>query len=110
MKGSAIIGLLLIAVLASAVPLSAHDKYRIIGTVAKITATQIDVKQIKDRSIVEIDIDKATKITRDKKAVALSQIKVGSSVVVEALGDDIFDLQALEIRLVPAIPSDRKPK
>jgi len=105
-----VIGLLFAATLTCATGLSAHDEYRIIGTVAKITAAQIDVKQIKDGKIVEIDIDKQTKVTRDKKPVAFNQIKVGGSVVVEALGDSILDLQALEIRLVPAIPPAQKPQ
>jgi len=100
----------MLALTLGATSLAAHDEYRIIGTVAKITATRIDVKQIKDGKIIEIDIDKQTKVTRDKKAVAFSQIKVGGSVVVEALGDSILDLQALEIRLVPAIPSTQKPR
>src|SRR4051812_40946906 len=107
---NAVIGLLLAATLAWATPVSAHDKYRVVGTVAKISAIQIDVKQISDGKIVEIDIDKQTKVTRDQKPVAFNQIKVGGSVVVEALGDSILDLQALEIRLVPAIPTTAKPK
>jgi hypothetical protein len=107
---SSVVGVLFAAMLACSMPLSAHDKYRIVGTVAKITATQIDVKQIKDGTLVEIDVDKQTRVTRDKKLAAFSQIKVGGSVVVEALGDSILDLQALEIRLVPAIPSAGKPK
>jgi len=109
MKNS-VIGVLFAATLACATPLGAHDEYRIVGTVAKITATQIDIKQIKDGKIVEIDVDKQTKVTRDKKPVAFTQIKVGGSVVVEAYGDSILDLLALEIRLVPAIPSTAKPK
>lgn len=87
---------------------SAHDEYRIIGAVSKITATQIDVKQIKDGKIIEIDIDQQTKVTRDKKPAAVRDIKVGGSVVVEALGDSILDLLALEIRLVPPIPATKK--
>ena len=102
--------LTVLALALGATSLAAHDEYRIIGTVSKITATQIDVKQIKDGKIIEIDIDKQTKVTRDKKPAAFSQIKVGGSVVVEALGDSILDLQALEIRLVPAIQSTQKPK
>jgi|SRR5215203_5950158 len=106
---SSVIGLLFAAVFACAT-LSAHDEYRIVGTVAKISATQIDIKQIKDGKIVEIDIDKQTKVTRDKKPTTFNQIKVGGSVVVEAYGDSILDLLALEIRLVPAIPATVKPK
>jgi len=110
MKSSVIGVVLFTAALACPTGLSAHDAYRIVGTVAKISATQIDVKQIKDGTIVEIDIDKKTKVTRDKKPAPFNQIKVGGSVVVEAYGDSILDLLALEIRLVPAIPPTQKPK
>lgn len=89
-------------------PAAAHDEYRIIGTVSKITATQIDVKQVKDGKVIEIDLDQQTKFTRDKKPVAASTVKVGQSVVVDALGDTILDLLALEVRLVPAIPTTKK--
>ena len=84
---------------------SAHYKFRIVGTVTKITAEEIAVKQIKDGVVVEMDHDKKTKITRDNQPVGRDQIKVGSSVVIDALGDDIFDLTATEIRRVPAIPA-----
>ena len=86
---------------------SAHYKFRIVGTVTKITAEEIAVKQVKDGVVVEMDHDKKTKITRDKKTVGRDQIKVGDSVVIDALGDDIFDLTATEIRLVPAIPAKK---
>jgi hypothetical protein len=97
-------------VMCSAATLSAHDEYRIIGTVVKITATQIDVKQMKDGKTIRIVVDKQTKVTKDKKPAAFNQIKAGGSVVVEALGDSLSDLQALEIRLVPAIAATQKPK
>jgi hypothetical protein len=89
-------------------PLNAHDPYRIIGTVTKIAADQIDVKQVKDGKIIEIDINKQTKVTRDKKRAAMKEVKIGGSVVVEALGDSILDLLAIEIRLVPPIPTTKK--
>ena len=89
--------------------MSTHYKFRIVGTVTKITADEIAVKQVKDEVVVEMDIDKATKVLRDGKGVARDQIKVGGSVVIDALGDDILDLVAQEIRLVPAIPSAKKP-
>jgi hypothetical protein len=94
--------------IACSVPLIAHDEYRIIGTVTKITADQIDVKQVKDGKVIEIDINKQTKVTRDKKPATMNELKVGGSVVVEALGDSILDLTALEIRLVPTIPTTKK--
>ena len=83
----------------------AHEKYRVVGTVTKITAKLIDVKQVSNGTIVQIDVTKQTKVMRDKKPVPFNEIKVGSSVVVDGLGDDIFGLEAVEIRLVPDIPS-----
>jgi hypothetical protein len=94
----------------SAAPLAAHDRYRIVGTVTKITADEITVKQVKDNALVEMDHDQNTKVTRDNKRAKLSDVKVGSSVVIDALGDSILDLVVLEIRLVPAIPGVKKPK
>jgi hypothetical protein len=107
---------LLIAAVVSAVltlsasSLAAHERYRIIGTVTKLTADEITVKQAKDNALVEMDIDQNTKVTRDGKAAKIADVKVGGSIVVEALGDSILDLVVLEIRLVPAIPSTKKPK
>ena len=99
-----LLAVLVTVTLIGTVSLRAHYEFRIVGTVVKLTAAQIDVKQIKDGKIVEIDVDQKTKVTKDKKPAAYAQIKVGASVVVEALGDSILDLAAIEIRLVPAIP------
>ena len=89
--------------LAAGAPAAAHYKFRIVGTVTKLAADEIAVRQVKDNAIVEMDLDKDTKVSRDGKAVSRSQIKVGGSVVIDALGDDIFSLTATEIRLVPPI-------
>jgi hypothetical protein len=97
-------GLALVLFAALTTTAGAHYAFRFVGTVKKISATQIDVSQVKDAAVFTIDIDKKTKITRDQKPVGLEQIKVGSSVVIDALGDEIFDTTATEIRLVPAIP------
>ncbi len=93
--------LVLLMTVAAAPVLAAHDEFRIIGTVTKVTSKAIAVKQ-KDGKVVEMDMDKQTKFTRDKKPVKLSDVKVGGSVVVDALGDSILDLTVIEVRLVPA--------
>ena len=100
---------LLITTICLAAPLSAHDRYRIIGTVTKITADEITVKQAKDSTLVEMDHDNKTKVTRDGKAAKITDVKIGSTVVIDALGDSILDLLVLEIRLVPPIPATKKP-
>jgi hypothetical protein len=87
---------------------SAHDEFRIIGTLTRVQEHQIDVKQ-KDSRTVSIAVNKETLITRDKKKVPASELKTGRSVVVDALGDDLTDLVALEVRIVPDItPSGSK--
>jgi hypothetical protein len=82
--------------------ISAHDEFRIIGTLTRVQSHQIDVKQ-KDNKTFYIKVDKNTLVTRDKKEVPVSELKNGRSVVVQALGDDETDLLALEVRLVPDI-------
>ena len=91
-----------LAILTLTAVLSAHDEYRVIGTATKLTATSLDVKQTKDGKIVSMKMDKQTIVTRDKKTVDRSELKVGASVVVDALGDSLKDLLVLEVRLVPA--------
>jgi len=53
--------------------------------------------------LMTIYVDKKTKVSRDKKPVAIAALKVGQSVVVDAYGDDESDLLALDIRIVPPI-------
>lgn len=85
-------------VLLGAMPLSAHEKFRIVGTVLKVQATQVDVKAA-DGQTYEIDMDAKTRVTRNKKSVAKSELRAGRRVVVDALGHDMFDLVAVEIQL-----------
>ena len=103
------IALTIAAAFAASVGLHAHERYRIVGTVTQVASDQITVKQVKDNALIEMDIDQNTKVTRNGKAAKLADVKVGGSVVIEALGDSILDLIVLEIRLVPAIPSTKKP-
>lgn len=89
-----------VSVLALTAPLFAHDDYRIIGTVLVVTQSKLDVKQ-KDGKTVSIKTSEATLVTRDKKKVPRTEVKAGGSVVVDARGDDLADLTAVEIKLVP---------
>jgi len=94
--------LLFTAVVVAGAPLLAHEHFRIIGTVTKLESREIDVKN-KDGKTTSMSIDKQTKATRDKAKVPITEVKVGQSVVVDAYGDDEFDLLAVEVRIVPAI-------
>jgi len=42
------------------------------------------------------------------KTVPRTELKAGLSVVVDALGDDLTDVVALEVRIVPAISTGQK--
>ena len=100
----------LLSAILLATPAVAHDHYRIIGTVRKITADEIAVKQNKDNAVVEMDHDKNTAVVLlNKKPGTITDVKVGTTVVIDGYGDDIFDLLALEIRIVPPIAPARKP-
>jgi len=85
-------------VLLAAMHPSAHEKFRIVGTVVRVQAAQLDVKAA-DGQTYEIDMDAKTRVTRNRKRVAASELKTGRSVVVDALGHDMFDLVAVEVQL-----------
>ena len=89
------------AMLLAAVPASAHDDYRIIGTVVKFSSGTLDVKQSKDGHTISMKTDQATLVTRDKKKVSPAELKTGTHVVVDATGDSLNDLVVLEVRIVP---------
>jgi len=81
--------------------LSAHENYRIIGTVTAVTAEKLAVKQTKDGKTISMFMDKTSKVTRDKKKIAASELKAGLHVVVDAHGDSMDDLDVVEVRIVP---------
>ena len=82
-------------------PALAHDDYRIIGTITRVTGTALDVKQTKDGKTIAMKTDSATLVTRDKKKVERAELKTCLHVVVDARGDSLEDLVVLEVRLVP---------
>lgn len=81
------------AIVSMAAAASAHENFRIVGTIVKVRATQVDVK------LYEIDIDDKTIVTRDKQKVAASEMQAGRDVVVVAVGHDMFDLVAADVQL-----------
>ena len=78
----------------------AHEKFKIVGSVAGLKKNEIAVKAI-DGATYEIDMDDGAVITdRNHKKIDRSHLKVGASVVVLAHGHDMFELEAFEIQLV----------
>jgi len=100
----------LLIALASAAPLSAHVTFRVIGTIAKVTATRLDVTN-KDARTYSMDLTRRTVIRRlkEEKKLPISALKPGQTVVVDAFNayaeddDDDSELEALDIRIVPPI-------
>lgn len=78
--------------------LSAHEKFKIVGAIVKVQATQIDVKAV-DGATYEIDMDDTTQVMRELKKVPRSELRPGQRVIVDALGHDMFDLQAVLVTL-----------
>lgn len=96
----------LAALMLSVASLSAHDNYRIIGTVVKLAGTTLEVKQTKDGKVVDMEMTKTSRVTKDKKKVTSAELKAGIHVVVDARGDSSLDLDIVEVRIVP--PPARK--
>lgn len=92
----------IVGMMLSVAPAWAHDDYRIIGTVLKVSGGKLDVKQTKDGKTISMKTDAATLVTRDKKKVSSAELKTGTNVVVDARGDSLQDLVVLEVRIVPA--------
>jgi hypothetical protein len=102
--------LLLALLFLGAARLFAHDEFRFIGTVARMEGAQLQVKT-GDGDTIPMKVNSSTYIHRDKDEAKLpvTELKAGISVVVDALGDDLTDLLALEVRIVPPI-APAKPK
>ena len=77
----------------------AHEKFKIVGTVVKVHADQLDVKAV-DGALYEIDFPDSTPVMRNVKKVARTELKPGVKVIVNALGHDMFDLEATDVQLV----------
>ena len=90
--------LLLVLTLAAPAGLQAHEKFKIVGAIVKVHATQLDVKAV-DGATYEIDMNDSTQVMRDLKKVPQSELRAGQRVVVEALGHDMFDLMAALVQL-----------
>ena len=84
-----IIAIGIIAMMLAGAPAWAHDEYRIIGTVLKVSAGKLDVKQTKDGKTMSMKTDRETIVTRDKKKLSNTELKAGTNVVVDAQGDSL---------------------
>ena len=92
-----IVSVALVAVMSTV--LIAHEKFKIVGTVAALKTDEIAVKAI-DGATYEIDFtDTAVVTDKNHKKIDRAKLRVGEKVVVLALGHDQFDLEAYEVQL-----------
>jgi hypothetical protein len=86
--------------------LAAHDEFRFVGTVVRLELARnrfsMKFKEADGREeTVQVAFTAKTEVTRDKKSVARAELKPGVHVVVDALGDDYDNLEAVAVRIVP---------
>jgi hypothetical protein len=77
---------------------AAHEKFKIVGTVARVHAEQLDVKSV-DGSTYEMDMFDSVAVFRNNRKVAKSELKPGVKVTVNAMGHDFFDLEVVEVHI-----------
>ena len=80
----------------------AHEEFRVIGTLVTHTETMIEVAA-RDGATRTIKVDRQTVVTQDAQSREVSALEDGMTLVVDAYGDTMDDLLALEIRIVPPI-------
>jgi hypothetical protein len=78
----------------------AHEEFRVMGTISGKAGSVVTVKT-RDGSVARITLEKTTAITRDKAPIAAAALKTGSYVVVDGIGDDLSELTAVQVRVVP---------
>jgi len=76
----------------------AHEKFKIVGTVVKVHAEQLDVKAV-DGSTYEMDMFDSAPVFRQNRTVSRSELRPGVKVTVNALGHDMFDLEVVEVHI-----------
>ena len=81
----------------------AHDEFRIIGTITGVKTARLEVKS-REGKMVTVKVDAETLIYRDNKKVGATELRAGRHVVVDALGDTMADLLAVEVRIITALP------
>jgi len=98
------IAVIVAVLIAGVAPASAHEKYRIIGKITRVSSSVLDVKQAKDGKVILMFMPAKITVTRDKAKGNMKDLKAGLSVVVEAIGDGMDDLEVVSVRIVPAAP------
>lgn len=78
--------------------ISGHEKFKFVGSIVTVHATQLDVKAV-DGATYEIDMNETTQVMQGLKKLPQSVLRPGLQVTVDALGHDMFDLEAVLVTL-----------
>lgn len=92
-----------ILITASSPSAIAHEEFRLVGVVTKVSATSLSIRPQGAKADNPVKLDRQTAFARDGKKVARAELKPGQTAVVDAYGDSLEDLLALEVRIVPAV-------
>jgi hypothetical protein len=88
-----------VALALAIVTAGAHEKFKIVGTIAALKKDEIAIKSV-DGATYEIDMNDQTAVMgRNRNQLSHAELKVGARATVMALGHDQFDLEAFEIQL-----------
>ena len=82
--------IVVLAAMLSSTMLSAHEVFRIVGTIVKFEKFRLDVKTA-DGEMFLIQLQEYTPIQRDKTRVTSKELKAGVGVVVEVVADTPYD-------------------
>lgn len=93
----------LAASLLALTPSFAHEDFRLVGVVTKASGTSLSIRAKGAKTDNAVKLDRQTAIMRDGKKVTMSELKPGQTAVIDATGDTMDDLLALEVQIVPAI-------
>jgi hypothetical protein len=90
---------------------SAHEAYRVVGTLVKVDKAEGALALLTIRfkweptdpedELGQVYVTNETEITRDGKKVPLSDVKAGLYVVIDAWGDEFMFSDALSVKIVP---------
>ena len=83
---------------------------KLTGTVTAVTTDVVTIKD-KDGKSTMIMLDKATKYVKDKKAATTADVKVGTSVTIEAKMDTVMKMytaQQVEVAATVTVPDGKK--
>ncbi len=74
----------------------AHPDHKVLGTVTMVAADHV---MVKDRTGKEhtIKLVKTTKVTKNKKVIAASEIANGARVVITVVSDEDFTAKLIEV-------------